>query len=168
VNQNDIQARFMVLYQQCEPKFSRFVLAQINNSDDAKDIVSESVTICWERFKKLNNPIVFKSYLYKVAINILKAYYRKKSKKLVQNLQENDFEYQKHENFATDILTLLKAKERVVATLFYVSEYNIKEIAEILNKSESNIKVILHRSRNRLKMILSTENDLLDIKKIKL
>ena len=48
----------------------------------------------------------------------------------------------------------LPEKYRVVVHLFYYEDYSIKEIAEILRTSESNVKVRLSRGRAKLKEAL--------------
>ena len=45
----------------------------------------------------------------------------------------------------------LPEKQRTVIHLFYYEDYTIKEIAEILHVSESNVKVRLNRGRAALR-----------------
>ena len=51
----------------------------------------------------------------------------------------------------------LPEKYRIVIHLFYYEDYSIREIAEILQLSESNIKVRLSRGRALLKDSLKEE-----------
>ena len=52
----------------------------------------------------------------------------------------------------TETLRYLKPPEyRDVLYLFYYEEYSVKEIAQLLGKSETNIKVTLMRARKKLK-----------------
>lgn len=46
-----------------------------------------------------------------------------------------------------EVLGRMKVKEAVVLKLFYLEELKIKEVAEVLELAESNVKVILHRAR---------------------
>lgn len=48
----------------------------------------------------------------------------------------------------------LNATQKEVITLFYFSGLQIKDIAMVMGKSESNIKVLLYRSRERLKELM--------------
>lgn len=43
---------------------------------------------------------------------------------------------------------------RAVVVLFYLEEWNCRQISEALEMSESNVKVTLHRSRERLRKLL--------------
>lgn len=45
----------------------------------------------------------------------------------------------------------LNEKESAVLSLFYIEELSIKETAEVLGYSESNVKVLLHRARKNFK-----------------
>ncbi|HMN33023.1 MAG TPA: RNA polymerase sigma factor [Chitinophagaceae bacterium] len=49
------------------------------------------------------------------------------------------------------ILQKLNEKEASVLSLFYLEEMSIKEIAQILSYTESNVKVLLHRARKNFK-----------------
>lgn len=48
-------------------------------------------------------------------------------------------------------LDILPYTTRVVCSLFYLEEYSIKEIAQIIDVKEGTVKWHLHESRNRLK-----------------
>lgn len=48
-------------------------------------------------------------------------------------------------------VTALPEKLRIVVYLFYYEEYSVKEIAEILKKSEAAILTRLHRARKKMK-----------------
>jgi RNA polymerase sigma-70 factor (ECF subfamily) len=45
----------------------------------------------------------------------------------------------------------LSEKEAVVLNLFYIEELSIKETANVLGYTESNVKVLLHRARKNFK-----------------
>ena len=51
----------------------------------------------------------------------------------------------------------LPEKYRIVIHLFYYEDYSVREIADILKLSESNVKVRLSRGRAMLKSSLKEE-----------
>ena len=51
----------------------------------------------------------------------------------------------------------LPEKYRIVIHLFYYEDYSIREIAQIINATESNVKVRLTRGRRLLKQVLKEE-----------
>ena len=66
------------------------------------------------------------------------------------------FETPESENLFEEVMKLPK-KYRIVIHLFYYEDYSVKEIAEILNLSQSNVKVRLSRARALLKEALKGE-----------
>ncbi|MDD6660117.1 MAG: sigma-70 family RNA polymerase sigma factor [Lachnospiraceae bacterium] len=50
-------------------------------------------------------------------------------------------------------------KYRIVIHLFYYEDYSVREIADILKLSESNVKVRLTRGRTLLRNVLKEEWD---------
>lgn len=66
------------------------------------------------------------------------------------------FETPESENLFETVMRLPK-KYRIVIYLFYYEDYNIREIADILKISESNVKVRLSRARMLLKETLKEE-----------
>ena len=50
-------------------------------------------------------------------------------------------------------------KYRIVIHLFYYEDYSVREIADILKLSESNVKVRLTRGRTLLQNVLKEEWD---------
>ena len=53
----------------------------------------------------------------------------------------------------------LPEKYRIVIHLFYYEDYSVREIADILKLSESNVKVRLTRGRTLLRNVLKEEWD---------
>lgn len=66
------------------------------------------------------------------------------------------FETPESENLFEEVMKLPK-KYRIVIHLFYYEDYSVKEIAEILKLSQSNVKVRLSRARALLKESLKWE-----------
>ena len=66
------------------------------------------------------------------------------------------FETPESENLFETVMNL-PDKYRIVIHLFYYEDYTIREIAEILQISESNVKVRLSRGRTLLKETLQEE-----------
>lgn len=54
-------------------------------------------------------------------------------------------------------LSKLTPDEKALVTLFYEEERTIQEIGQILNISESNIKVKLHRIRKKLYIFMQKD-----------
>ena len=56
-------------------------------------------------------------------------------------------------NWIDGILERLNEREALVLRLFYLEELSVKEVAEVLEFKENNVKVILHRARKNLRTV---------------
>ncbi|HEV7642754.1 MAG TPA: RNA polymerase sigma factor [Pyrinomonadaceae bacterium] len=103
-----------------------------------------------------------RSYLYRIATNLLKDHWRKQ-KREQKTLAEND-----RQAFVTvdhaqrqDIeaaFEKLNQNERSLLWLAYVEGILHREIAQILNLSERSIRVLLFRARRKMAGILRKED----------
>ena len=66
------------------------------------------------------------------------------------------FETPEAENLFEEVMKLPE-KYRIVIHLFYYEDYTIREIAQIINATESNVKVRLTRGRRLLRNVLKEE-----------
>ena len=111
--------------------------------------------------RKLSEGTELKPYIAGITKNIIKNKYRKSELKFdlseYENrlISNNDLEKITEENDQNDIIksTLkeLKSQEYQVFIMFYSEGKTVKEIAKILNFSESKVKVVLHRVREKIK-----------------
>ena len=56
-------------------------------------------------------------------------------------------------NWIDGILERLNEREALVLRLFYLEELSVKEVANVLEFKENNVKVILHRARKNLRTV---------------
>lgn len=99
-----------------------------------------------------------KKWLVKVTINECKTYLLSAWKRKIFYLTEKEENISlspanSNDNLLKEILKLPK-KYRTVIFLYYYEDYKIKEIAELLNMSITNIQTILSRARKKLKKII--------------
>jgi RNA polymerase sigma-70 factor, ECF subfamily len=156
------QQAFMQLYEPVHARLSRFVQSMVWNKDDAKDVIADTVLIAFEHFDNIRNPGAFMYYLFGVASRLVKK--KERSKKWLgfittQHEEEiaadnhNDLGLLKHELYTA--LGKLNIAQREALTLFEISGFSIKEIAQMQGISESGVKNHLKRGREKLARILS-------------
>ena len=76
---------------------------------------------------------------------------------------DNDFRITENLDFAAFInitLDKLPPNYSSVLNLFYLNEMSCEEVADVMNISIPNVKVMLHRSRNALRDLI-IKNDLM-------
>lgn len=136
----------------------RFILKNIKDEDDARDIVQDAFAKMWEKVKTISNEKA-KSYLFTAAYHTMIDSIRK------HQHQEN---YKRHHNRSTktehgysdlkEILNeaVLKLPEiqRSVLMLRDYEGYSYKEIGDITGLNEPQVKVYIYRARLYMKNYL--------------
>lgn len=128
----------------------------VKNEDDAKEIVQETVYKAFLHIRKLRNVDVFNGWITKILVNSSMDYIRKRNKvtfiegETLNKIGVKDDEYIDL-YYAVDSLQGL---DKTVIILKYFQDYKIKDIALILEISESKVKNHLHRALKTLRIEL--------------
>ena len=159
------EQEFSQFYKQNIDKVFRFIYLRVDKVETAEDITSQSFLKYWEtnnNFKAIiKNP---QAFIYQVARNQIIDFYRQKNRKPIslEELKEKGIEISQT-SFAFKIeLTLemenlkkvlqrIKPEYSEVIIWHYIDNLSTKEISEILQKKENNVRVLLHRALETLK-----------------
>jgi len=139
----------------------------IYDKDVAKDIVQDSWGIIIKKLPYLKKPNSFGSWAMQIVIRKSMDYLNKNNKdreKLREyyNQPRADSALDHKEADLVKVYEAIKQlphDQQVVLRLFYLEEYSLREISEILEKSEGTIKSRLFHAREKLKTILKNRND---------
>ena len=130
------------------------------NAQDAEDIVQDTFIQYYTTKKEFDSEQHIRAWLIRVAINkaknINRSFWRKNKRPLEDYMESLTFETPESEELFETVMALPE-KFRIVIHLFYYEDYAIREIADILKISESNVKVRLSRGRSLLKEKLQEE-----------
>lgn len=130
------------------------------NAADADDVVQDTFLQYHITDKQFENEQHIRAWLIRVAINKAKninmAFWRLSKIPLEDYMETLTFETPEAENLFEEVMKLPE-KYRIVIHLFYYEDYSIREIAQIINATESNVKVRLTRGRRLLKQVLKEE-----------
>ena len=152
-------------YNQCVDLYAdrvlRFIAKNISNKAEAKDVVQNAFEILWKNHAKIDFAKA-KSYLFSVSRNNMIDGIRKMKRiEHSEILPETPVLCVTQEQ--TDIKALLEQalaqlpeNQRSIVLLRDYEGYAYKEIAEILNMSETQVKVYLFRARKKLKQYLGS------------
>ncbi len=132
---------------------------RISNEADIADAVQETMIEIYKSIKKLNDLNKFKKWVIKILINKCNRIYRRKYKNDV-SIDDYNLDYFKTNNIKDveselnfyDIIKNLNYDERIVVVLYYMEEYTVKEIKEILKMNENTINTHLYRARQKIKL----------------
>lgn len=145
---------FEQIYKTYHKDVYRLAYSYVLNKQDAEDIMQKSFLKLYKNIKKVNNSSNdIKKWLFRITINDCKDLLRTFKFKTLSFVNEeniiNNEDYTKN-----DLIYILKSTPlnyRVPLFLHYYEGYNVKEIAKIMHKSESSIKMRLSRGREILK-----------------
>ena len=150
-------------YNNCVDNFAdgvyRFIVKNIRHTEDAQDIVQSAVEKLWVNREQVL-PEKAKSYLFTVAYHQMIDHIRKTNKMPLseetaiphQQMVQQDAELKQ---VLMHAVNELNPTQKSLVLLKDYEGYSYQEIAEIMNLSDSQVKVYLHRARLILKNKLS-------------
>ncbi len=154
-------------YNICVDKHSdnlyRFLLKNIKDKAHASDFVQDSFEKLWLNYKNIDGKKA-KSYLFSVGYHTMIDYIRKH--KRISNIYDKDLnnhihfeQYSDLKEILSEAVERLPENQKAVILLRDYEGYSYKEIAEISNLTESQVKVYIYRARVFLKnYIVTMEN----------
>ena len=149
-------------YNECVGSYSdnvyRFILKNLRNEEDSKDIVQTAFEKMWRNKAEVDNS-TSKSYLFTVAYHQMIDHLRKSKRiKLKDTFNETMQVYDKPANNLKKILEMalatLNEVQRSLVLLKDYEGYSYEEIGKITALNESQVKVYLHRARIQLRQYL--------------
>ena len=132
----------------------RLCLITLGNASDAEDVLQEILIKYLQKAPAFENGEHEKAWLITVATNKCKDMLRFKSRHPVVDIDEiREFtrETSDSDSGILDILMTLPEKFRIVLALYYAEEYSIEEIAEMIGKTKSAVKMRLQKGRRLLR-----------------
>ncbi|MFA6797550.1 MAG: sigma-70 family RNA polymerase sigma factor [Candidatus Paceibacterota bacterium] len=149
------------------------VLKIVAKKEDAEELTEDTFIKAFGTLNKFQGNSKFSTWIYRIAYNKAISFTRKKKNILFDEIQldtvsiseaddlllSNDEELQKAEKIEElqQCISMLNNEDRALIHLFYYQEYDIKEIAEIIDISVSNIKVRLFRVRKKLYIMMKNK-----------
>ena len=130
------------------------------NQMDAEDVVQETFVQYYTTKKEFESEQHIRAWLLRVTINKAKnltvTFWKKHKCSLEDYMETLTFPDPQSRDLFEEVMKLSE-KYRIVIHLFYYEDYSVREIADILKLSESNVKVRLSRGRAMLKDSLKEE-----------
>lgn len=136
----------------------RFILKNLKNEENAKDVVQSSYEKMWMNRETVENAKC-KSFLFTVAYNTMIDHIRKNKRIVLKEdfnetaLGSND-QRQNTKRILQEALSKLNERDRSLVMLKDYEGYNYVEIGEITGLNDSQVKVYLHRARLQLREYL--------------
>lgn len=138
----------------------RIAYIYVKNEDDALEIVQEAVYKAFLNIKKLKQPEFFNTWITRIIVNASLDYIKKRNR-LIYIVEEKDLEKNATEDM--EYIDLYKAVDsldglyKTVIILKYFEDLKIKDIAKILDITESNVKNYIHKALKQLRVDLKED-----------
>lgn len=145
----------------------RFIVKNIHNQEDARDIVQTAFEKLWKNREQVETE-KSKSYLFTIAYNQMIDFIRKNKRVSYQeSFGEETLGIDTQSNQKNIKAILMEAVNRLNETqkslvlLKDYEGYSYEEIGKIMDLTESQVKVYLHRARITLKNYLVSKENVL-------
>ena len=155
-----------------------FTLAKrmLKNTEDAEEVAQDAFLKAYKGLSTFKGEAKFSTWLYRIAYHRSLDYIKRNQRQIDTadlpiedagslTVLEEGFDTLEQKERARQIkeaIEALSGDDGLLLTLHYYQELSIKEIAQIVNKSEGAVKVNLHRSRKRLAKILEKKLNILN------
>ncbi|MEE1061828.1 MAG: sigma-70 family RNA polymerase sigma factor [Ruminococcus sp.] len=132
----------------------RATFSYCKNKSDAEDAVQNTFIKLLKTDTKFEDDEHIRKWLVKVAINecknVWKSFWNRNITFFDELEKEPEYLEPKEKELFEEVMKLSN-KYSVVLHLYYYEGYNVKEIAQTLEITESNVQTRLMRARNKLK-----------------
>ena len=129
----------------------RLCLITLGNASDAEDAVQETYIKYFQKAPEFECAEHEKAWLITVATNKCKDILRFKSRHRTVDIDEiKEFAKDESNSGILEALMTLPDKFRIVLVLYYVEEYSMENIAKVIGKTTSAVKMRLQKGRRLL------------------
>lgn len=137
--------------------------------DDAKDIAQDCWNVIFKKLDGLKDPYSFGSWALSIvtrkAIDSLRKQKRETNKLEKYRDANSRINADKHDNSRDSLIGLLRRSilelpddHQTVLHLFYLEDFSIKQISDIMQLPSGTIKSRLFTAREKLKIIIKSKN----------
>ena len=172
---------FHRLVDRYQPEIFRMIYYRTRSQMDAEDLTQDVFLQAFKHLGRLKSPAVFRSWLYRIAVNKVRDYYRKKQFRSLFGFSSVDDEnFVETEEVAVPpqadsqmarkafweqiqkAMQALSKMEREIFMLRFFDQLSIKEMTAALEKNESTVKTHLYRAMRKVKESLADMDGILE------
>lgn len=136
-----------------------------NNKSDAEEVAQDSFIKAYHYLSGFKRGARFSTWLYRIVYNTAISYKRKNNRHVFQTIDnsfdhtedsEHSLETEDKQVFIDRALNKLNDADRLSIQLFYLKEFTLEEVANVMGQKINTTKVRIHRARQRLADELTT------------
>jgi len=131
----------------------------LENRPEAEEAAQDGFIKAFHYLKNFNRQAKFSTWLYRIVFNTAISY-KRKTKPAFQSIENSIIEYSVRADhkieqddkqiFLSQAMNKLNEADRLAIQLFYIKEFSMEEVAEMMGQNMNTIKVRIHRARIRL------------------
>ena len=162
------ETAFREIVNRWEPRLYYYLRRIVENENDVWDILQETWLAVFKNIRKLEDPLKFSTWLYRIghhqAVNLLRKEnkYAQITTEQIANHYENNTPLsviKEQAELVHELLGKLKLAHREVITLYFLEEFSINEMAQIIGISEGTVKSRLYYAKHKLHEMLKGAKD---------
>lgn len=159
---------FRVIVKEYQDHAYTLAVSVVKDEFLARDVVQVSFIKAYKALSTFRENSKFSTWFYRIVIN--EAFNKQKKEKNITQLTDTismnedtsklnsvfskmEQDYQRY--YINEVLSRLPGNYSLALRLFYLEEFNLKEISEITGWTDSNTRVMLHRARKEMKKLLT-------------
>lgn len=161
---------FAEIYNRLFKKIYQFIYFRVSHKETAEDLTEDVFLKAYHKLGSVHTGTSFEGWLYQIARNLIIDYYRQKRPQVDLEEIEDSLEYehniideinlQGRQKLLLGLIKELKKEQQAVIRLKFLEGFGTPEIAALLNKNETAIRVIQHRAISKLRELIS-QSDIL-------
>lgn len=162
------EAAFREIVNRWEPRLYYYLRRIVENENDVWDVLQETWLVVFQNIQKLQDPLKFPTWLYRIGHNKAVSLLRKENryaqitKEQIANHYENDTSIsvvKEQAELVHKLLGKLKLAHREIITLYFLEGFSINEMAQIIGVSEGTVKSRLYYAKHKLHEVLKGAKD---------
>ena len=161
------EQNFLKFYDENITKIYRYVYFRVGSQKVAQDLASEAFLKGWQYLKEGNFIGNLSAMTYQICRNLISDYFRKNPNLPITleevsekhlGIAESGIEEKTDKNLKIDrimeYLRLIREEYQEIIIWYYVDDFEVEEIAQILGKSEGTVRTSLSRAIKALREAL--------------
>lgn len=166
--ENNNKIEFLKYYEPVHNQLYKYCRAISGNTEDAEDLIQDTILNVLEGLEKIKDLSVFKSYVFSVASNLHKMKLRRNKFKASFNEEEINkiIDFGQNQEHFTDFkivyekILSLPDKTAETLILYHISDLSVEDIQKIQGGSLSAVRSRLQRGREKVLSLLETKEQL--------
>jgi RNA polymerase sigma-70 factor (ECF subfamily) len=153
----DMEA-FGVLVEAYRSPVLRFLHNLCGDGELSKDLAQEAFLKAWLNIRSFRAAAKFSTWLFRIAYNVF--YDNARAQKICVNLDSAALRLEaaapnidRSVDFARS-LSILKSDERSAMLLFYMEDFSVQKIAQVMGRPPGTVKSLLFRGKEKLSVYL--------------